>query len=230
VLGVLNIGAFFALLYVSAYRLPGGVAATLNAMQPLLVTGLAAALLGERPTRWRVGWGLAGVTGVALMVLRGAASLDPVGVTAGVGAAASMAAGTVLTKRWGQPERVGMLSFTGWQLTTGGLLLLPLTALLEGAPPALDAAAIGGYLWLGVVATLLAYLLWFQGISRLPALAVSFLGLLSPMVATALGWLILAQPLTPGQAAGFVLVMIAILAAQLDPRARPPADSPAPAQ
>jgi probable blue pigment (indigoidine) exporter len=79
--------------------------------------------------------------------------------------------------------------------------LLPLAALLEGAPPALDAPALGGYLWLGIVTTLLAYLLWFQGISRLPALAVSFLGLLSPMVATVLRRLILAQPLTPGQAA-----------------------------
>ncbi len=48
VLGTLNIGAFFALMFVSAYRLPGGVAATLAAVHPLLVTALASGVLGER--------------------------------------------------------------------------------------------------------------------------------------------------------------------------------------
>ena len=51
VLGALNIGAFFALLFVAAYRLPGGVAATIGAVQPLLVAGLSAGLLGERLSR-----------------------------------------------------------------------------------------------------------------------------------------------------------------------------------
>jgi probable blue pigment (indigoidine) exporter len=34
-LGTLNIGLFFALLFTAAYRLPGGVVATLMAIQPL---------------------------------------------------------------------------------------------------------------------------------------------------------------------------------------------------
>lgn len=60
VLGLLNIGAFFALLFVAAYRLPGGVAATAGAIQPLIVVTLAAAALGER-LRARVA--VAGVLG-----------------------------------------------------------------------------------------------------------------------------------------------------------------------
>ncbi len=40
-LGALNIGVFFALPFAAAYRLPGGVAATIIAMQPRLVAGLA---------------------------------------------------------------------------------------------------------------------------------------------------------------------------------------------
>lgn len=219
VLGLLNIGVFNALLFVAAYRLPGGVAATLTSMQPLLVAGLALVLLGERPTAWRVGWGVAGVAGVALMVLRGEASLDLLGVVAGGVAAASMAAGIVLVKRWGRPADAGLLTFTGWQLAAGGLLLVPLAAIVEGAPPTFDAAAVGGYLWLGIVGTLVAYALWFQGVGRLPVAAVSFLVLLSPAVATALGWLVLGQPLTALQAVGFLVAMASILAAQLTPRA-----------
>ncbi|HVE18380.1 MAG TPA: EamA family transporter, partial [Ilumatobacteraceae bacterium] len=50
VLGTLNIGGFFALLFMAAYRLPGGVAATLGAIQPLVAAALAGWLLRERLT------------------------------------------------------------------------------------------------------------------------------------------------------------------------------------
>jgi probable blue pigment (indigoidine) exporter len=67
------------------------------------------------------------------------------------------------------------------------------------------------------VGTLLAYTLWFQGLARLPVAALSFLPLLSPVVATALGWLVLDQSLNPPQVAGFGLALTAITAAQLTP-------------
>lgn len=215
VLGTLNIGGFFALLFVAAYRLPGGVAATLGALQPLVVAGLAFALLGERPTRWRLAWGVAGAVGVAAMVLRGTATFDPVGLLAGAAGTAVMGTGIVLTKRWGRP--VGLLAFTGWQLTAGGLFLAPLALAVEGAPPALDGAASAGYLWLGLVGTLLAYASWFRGLERLPIGALSFLPLLSPAVATVIGWLVLGQALTFAQTLGFGLALTAIAAAQLPP-------------
>ena len=44
VLGMLNIGAFFALLFVAAFRLPGGVAATAGALQPLVAAAIASLL------------------------------------------------------------------------------------------------------------------------------------------------------------------------------------------
>lgn len=216
VLGTLNIGAFFALLFVAAYRLPGGVAATLGATGPLVVAGLAFLLLGERPTRWRLGWGVAGVVGVGAMVLRGDLAFDLLGILAGLAGTAIMSTGVVLTKRWGRP--VGVLAFTGWQLTAGGLLLVPLTLLVEGAPPALDGRALAGYAWLAIVGTLLAYVLWFQGLSRLPVAALSFLPLLSPAVATLLGWVVLGQSLSTGQSVGFALALAAIAAAQHTPR------------
>ncbi|WP_363326201.1 EamA family transporter [Haloactinopolyspora sp.] len=215
VLGMLNIGAFFALLFVAAYRLPGGVAATLGAVQPLLVAALAFGLLSERPTRWRIGWGVAGVVGVGLMVLRGNWGMDVVGVVAGLSGTAGMAAGVVLLKRWGRP--VGVLTFTGWQLTAGGLFLAPLALAVEGAPPALDLSAVAGYAWLAVVGTLIAYTLWFQGLSRLSVAPTSFLPLLSPVVATVLGWLVLNETLTWAQAGGFALALTSIVAAQLSP-------------
>ena len=76
VLGVLNIGLFFGLLFEAAYRLPGGLAATLVSTTPLLVVGLSWPLLSIRPTRWSVAAGATGVGGVALLVFRPGAPLD----------------------------------------------------------------------------------------------------------------------------------------------------------
>ncbi len=216
VLGVLNIGVLFPLLFVAAERLPGGVAATLGATQPLLVAGLAIVVLHDRPTAWRWAWGVLGVLGVGLVVLGPEARLDAVGVLAGLGGTATMAGGVVLTKRWGRPAAVGPLTFAGWQLTAGGLLLLPITLAIEGVPQRIDAAAGGGYLWLGSMGGLIAYTLWFRGIGRLPVGASAPLVLLSPLVATVVG-IGLGESLSLPQTAGFVLALAALLAAQFNP-------------
>ncbi|QGK68320.1 EamA family transporter [Allosaccharopolyspora coralli] len=218
VLGTLNIGAFNALLFVAAYRLPGGVAATLTSVQPLLVVGLAFLLLGERPTRWRLGWGLVGVVGVGLIVLRGEVSFDLFGIVAGIAAACSMATCVVLTRRWGRPDGVDAKAMAGWQLATGSLVLVPFALAFEGVPPTVGLPAVAGYAWLCVVGALLSYPIWFNGIATLPVVAVSFLPLLSPAVATILGWLLLGEALTPWQGLGFALALTAITAAQLPPR------------
>jgi probable blue pigment (indigoidine) exporter len=219
VLGTLNIGGFFALLFVAAYRLPGGVAATLGAVQPLVAAGLAALLLRERLRLHVVAAGLLGIVGVALLVLRAGAQLDGVGVAAGFAGATSMASGVVLTKRWGRP--VPLLTFTTWQLVAGGLVLLPVALAVEGPPPALGVGNVAGYLWLGTVGTGVAYALWFRGIERLPVGQVSLLGLLSPIVATLAGWLLLDQHLAGPQLLGVVLVLGAMT---LGSAQRSPAD------
>src|SRR3954470_13681652 len=138
VLGALNIGAFFALLFVAAYRLPGGVAATIVSAQPLLVAGLAAWLLAERASARLVLAAVAGVTGVGLLVLPAGTTLDAVGVAAAVGAAAVFATGIVLSKRW--PSPAPLLATTGWQLVAGGLLALPFVVVLEGVPARVSVA------------------------------------------------------------------------------------------
>ncbi|MGW6917040.1 EamA family transporter [Kitasatospora sp. NPDC054939] len=225
VLGALNIGIFFALLFVAAYRLPGGVAGTLGAVQPLIAAGLSALLLGDRLTLRTVLAGIAGVAGVSLLVLRAGAQLDGLGVAAALGGAVVMAGGVVLSKRWTSPAP--LLATTGWQLTGGGLLLLPVALLVEGPPPTdLTAGNVLGYAYLTVIGAALAYTLWFRGIRALPPTNVTFLGLLSPVVATTLGWLVLGQDLTPVQALGALIVLGSLVVAQTG--RRPAAAEPLP--
>ncbi|CAN5581948.1 hypothetical protein BH11ACT8_BH11ACT8_23290 [soil metagenome] len=82
VLGICNIGLFFPLIFLSAYHLPGGLAATVQATSPLAVMALAWPLIRERPAPARVTAALVGLAGVGLLVLRSPDGVDAVGLLA----------------------------------------------------------------------------------------------------------------------------------------------------
>jgi probable blue pigment (indigoidine) exporter len=228
ILGGLNIGAFFALLFVTAARLPGGVAAVLTASQTLLVAVLAGPVLGQRVPRVHALAVVAGLAGIALIVVTPQARLDAVGVLAGAGAAVATAVGIVLTRRWGRP--VDVVTFTGWQLLAGGFVLLPLLP-LEGLPTSpLTLANWAGLAWLALPGGAFAYLLWFDGIANLRAVAVSSLALLAPVTAAVLGWLVLGQHLGVTQLLGGAVTLAAVLTLQLPPRPPRTEDRSAPPQ
>ncbi|MEW2067695.1 EamA family transporter [Streptomyces sp. NPDC007346] len=214
VLGALNIGVFFYLLFVAAYHLPGGVAALVGSIQPVFVLLLSALLLRAAIRGWQVWACVLGTAGVGMLVLGPEAGLDAVGVVAGLGGAVCMASGIVLTKHWGRPPGVGLLTFTGWQLAAGGLLIAPVTLLGEGLPDRLTWSNVAGFAYLSLVGALLAYAVWFRGIERLPALTVSLLGFASPLAATILGFLFLREGLSLIQGVGAVAVVAAVLLAQ----------------
>ncbi|MGB0497058.1 MAG: EamA family transporter [Rubricella sp.] len=210
ILGVLNFSIFWWLLFVAAYKLPGGVAATVGALQPLFVLYLARLLLDQTINPLAVLAGIGGVLGVAFLVIGPSAALSPIGLIAAIGGAASMALGIVLSRKWQPP--VSPLTFTSWQLTAGGVVLLPFAYWSEPALPTLDTGAWVGFGYLGLVGGALTYILWFRGIARLGPSSVAPLGLMSPVAATILGWLILGQALTPLQSVGMVLVLVSVWA------------------
>lgn len=224
-LGALNFAIFWWLLFVSAYRLPGGVASVVISTQPLIVLALARWILKTPLKPVAVLAALSGVLGVALLILRPGAALDPLGIAAAFGGAASMALGTVLARRWQPP--VSALTFTAWQLVAGGLLLLPFALALE---PPLEAPTPGewlGFLWLGLFGAAVSYVLWFRGIARLGPSAASPLVLMSPVTAVILGWLALGETLAPVQILGVALVLLSVWGSQralgATRRVRPPA-------
>jgi probable blue pigment (indigoidine) exporter len=224
ILGGLNFAAFWTFLFIAAYRLPGGVAATMGATQALLVIFIARAVLATPVRRDALLAGMLGVAGVALVALTAAARLDMIGIGAALAGAASMAAGTVYSRKL--RGDTPLLTFTAWQLAAGGLLLLPAALVFEPGLPAMDATSLAGLAWLGLIGAALTYVLWFRGVQKIDPAAVSVLGFLSPLTAVLLGWLVLGQDLTTLQTAGAVLVVASILFAQFNPirkRRRAPA-------
>ncbi|MDQ4504034.1 DMT family transporter [Sinomonas sp. ASV322] len=222
VIGTLNIGVFFGLLFVSAQRLPAGVAATLGALATLVALVAAIPILRERIRPIQFAGGLVGVVGVALLVLRGTAAIDPLGVAAGLGSAASLGIGLTLSRRWGKPADLHGLGFAGWTLILGGLVLVPVAFLLEGPPPAFTLPQLGGMAYVSIGGSAIGYGLLLTGVQKLPMSLAAPLPLMSPLAAALSGWLIAGQVLGGLQILGACLVGAAVLLCTLRFR-RPPA-------
>ncbi|MBR7743519.1 EamA family transporter [Phycicoccus sp. BSK3Z-2] len=219
-LGTLNHAVFFGLLYVAAYRLPSGLGATLTALSPLVVMGVARLAIGERQPPVTLVAAVTGIVGVVVLVRLGGGDgvVDPVGVAAMVGAVVSSSVGFVLVKRWTPPGSV--LVTTSWQLVAGGLLLVPVALVVEGGPPALDVPAVLALVYLGLAGSVVGYVVWFRGLTRMDAGAVAVVGLLNPVVGTVLGVVLLGEAFGLGHLGAMVLVLGGVLLAQAPVRAR----------
>ncbi|MET1034963.1 MAG: EamA family transporter [Arthrobacter sp.] len=220
VLGTLNMGAFFALVYVAAQLLPASVASTIMATSPVAMMLAAWAVISERPRLPALAGAVLGVAGVAAMLFGGTAAANPAGVVASVAAMSMSSIGYVLAKKWGAGSDV--LSLTAWQLLAGGLMLLPVAVVVEGAPPELDTRALLAFGYVSVVATAVAFACWFAALGRLGAGTVGLIGLLNPVTGVLLGTALAGETFTGRQVAGMLLVLAGILLGQRTAAGRRP--------
>ncbi|MCG2797924.1 MAG: DMT family transporter [Cellulomonas sp.] len=215
VLGMLNTGAFFALVYLAAQLLPTGIASVVMAASPLVMMGLSAVLLGRRLRVAGVGGALLGLAGVVLMLWSGPDAVDPRGIAAAVGAMAMSSLGYVLMARWTAKDgTIEVLPATAWQLVAGGIFVLPVAALVEGAPPVLDSTALVGFGYLTVIATAAAYLLWFAGLARLGPSDLALIGLANPLTGVLLGAGLASERLSARQWLGAGLLLAGVVLGQ----------------
>jgi len=208
VLGVLNVGAFFLLIYTAAVLLPASVASTVMASSPIAIMLAAWLILGQRPRVLAAVGGALGIAGVVLLVA-GGGEVDLRGVTASVGGLVCSSIGYALATRWG--GGVDLVASTSWQLLVGGLLLLPAAIAIEGAPPAVTGLPeLLAYVYVAIVATAVAYVAWFAGLRHLRSATVGLVGLLNPVTGVLLGVAIGGETLAGSQLTGLALVAVAI--------------------
>lgn len=210
-LGFLNIGLFFYCLFFAATYLPGGMAAIVMSVQPVIVILLSSKWLNAKLSQAQMMACVVGIAGISLLVMNSSVHLNITGLAVAFVGTLSMACGVVLTKKWGRPTNMTILSFTGWQLLLGGCMLLPFALWREGLPDHLSLSNGIGFLYLSLVGAILSYSIWFRGIEKLPPVTLSFLGFLSSVSACILGYIVLDQTLTWLQLLGAILVLIAIV-------------------
>ena len=206
---------------VATYQLAffAAVADTGVAVGTIVALGSAPTLAGlfewlidrRRPEpRWAVATALA-CAGVALLALAGgAASVSAPGIALAVVAGGSYAIYTLAAKRLltagHAPEAVMAVAFG-----LAAVVLLPALALSEPGW-LLQADGIALALFLGVIPTALAYVLFARGLKRLSASETATLTLAEPLTAGVLGAVVLAEPMTAMSAAGAGLVLGGLLA------------------
>ncbi|WP_433227130.1 EamA family transporter [Microtetraspora malaysiensis] len=213
VLGLLNVSVFFVLVYAASQLLPTSIASTIMAVSPLTMMLIAWPLVSERPRTAHLAGAAVGLGGVCLMLLRGVEGVSVPGVLASAVAMLVSSFGHILAKRWSAGADV--LASTAWQLTAGGLFLLPVAAAVEGPPPALSMPTLLAFGYVALVATALAFAAWFTGLRHLPAGTVGLIGLLNPVTGVLLGTAVAGEVLTVQQLCGLVLVLAGVVLGQL---------------
>jgi len=182
------------------------------ATSPVVMMLLAWAALSERPQTMHLAGAGIGVGGVCLMLLDGVVAVDACGVLASITAMVMSSLGYVLAKKWS--ANVDVFSLTSWQLIAGGAALTPIAVATEGPLPTVDGPAIVGFGYVTVVATALAFAVWFTGLRHLSAGTVGLIGLLNPITGVLLGTAIAGEALARYQICGLVLVFLGILLGQ----------------
>lgn len=208
--GVLTVAAFNLL--VAFAQLSGSTsrAAIVTFTMPVWAIALAWPVLGERPDarRWAaLALGVAGLLILAAPIVR--AGTLPAGIVYSLGAGFCWAAGLVFIKRF--PVDAAPLSSTAWQLLVGAVTAGIGMLAVEGVPvpKALSAAASVALAFHVVLATALAYFIWFEVMTRLPAGVAALGTLMVPVVGVSSAMWLLGERPSPFDLAGFGLILAA---------------------
>ena len=211
--GAFGIAGYNALGYIALQTVLAASVAFLNSTLPLMVPLAAVVLGGERIT-WKALAGIAiSFAGVAWIVARGdMASLSALRFEGAeplvLLAVANYAVYSVLLRR--KPAAIGPLVFLAATMAAGLLVLMPFWAfeLARGAHIPTDPASIGAVLYIGVFASLFAFILWSRCVAMLGATVTGVSFHLVALFTALLAFLVLGEPVRAFHVAGIVLILL----------------------
>ncbi len=219
--GLLPFATTYGLIYWAEQYVTSGLTAVLFGVLPLYVALLAAALLPDEPLRARLLVGVA--IALAGLVVAFSESLDlgsgehtALAALAVVLSPLASAVGNVAIKKRG--ASIDPLVMNGWAMLIGGVALLAISAPAEDwGATVWSPAAVGSILYLAVFGTGFTFVTITVLLRELPAVTVSFISMLIPFGALALGALIRDEAVTVLAVVGALLVVAGIAVAQFKP-------------
>jgi O-acetylserine/cysteine efflux transporter len=216
-------GQFLFQFFGMAAGVPPGLTSVVVQTQALFTVLFAALALGERPTRRQLGGIALAFGGLGLIALTTGESLSVIGLALTLGSAVSWGVGNVLLKR---VPAVSVLHLTVWLSLVPPLPSVALSTLVDG-PDALPRAiasaswaSLAAALYLGVVATVLAYAIWSTLLRRYAAASVAPFALLVPFVAAASSALVFGERFGGLRLAGMAGVLAGLTVIVLPGRRR----------
>jgi drug/metabolite transporter (DMT)-like permease len=206
----------FALFSWGELHVTSGVAGIYNATTPLWTLLVAlAALPDERPTRERVAGLALGVAGVVTVLgpWRGVGDNTVLGQLACLAASASYGVAFNYVRRYLIPHRLNPVVLTACQLTVATVLLGVVTP-LGGGSVHLTWRVTGSVLALGALGTGFAFVLYHGLIRDIGATSASMVTFVIPVVAVAVGAVVLGEPVTWNLFVGATVVVLGVALAE----------------
>jgi drug/metabolite transporter (DMT)-like permease len=215
-LGVFANAAYLGLTYAALSRgLAAGIASIVASTNPLILALVAPRLLKEPLTNVKaLGMllGFGGVVGV-MLARTGTSTARPTEVGLALLGVSANVASTILFKR--AHGSTDLLAINTIQLLAAGLVLIPVAGLIYGAPAlALAPELIASFVYLVLILSVGASLLWFWLLSHGAASRVSAFYFLTPIFGLFFGAVFLGETVGPGDALGLVAVALGIVLVQ----------------
>lgn len=205
----------YALYFYAFKYTTGTMAVILMYTYPAFVTGLAAALLGERLDAVKVTALFVTLAGCVLVVQaydRGALLFNLKGVLSGLGSALAMALYSIIGKT--AIRRYNSWTVVLWGFGFGSLLLLGSRLGDLGAVARMPPEVWGGLFLVALFPTLLAYAVFTRAMAYIEASRASITASVEPVVGAALAWVFLGERLETLQWLGGVAVIGGVLILQ----------------
>src|SRR5688572_23337673 len=206
-----NGGVVLAELYI-----PSGIAAVLIAAMPIWLSLFDAILTRRRPSRLVIGGLIAGIVGVAILLapLEELDAINPIGIGLCILAEISWAAGSIYARRAPLPRSA--LLGTGLEMLAGGLVMVLAGSLLgEIGRANIEAFSLRSLLalaYLIVFGSLLAFTAFTWLVANVPVSTLGTYAYVNPIVAVALGAVILNEPITPRTLIASAIIITAVVA------------------
>jgi drug/metabolite transporter (DMT)-like permease len=218
VMSVLATSVYYFVFAAGTDRLESGIAGALSGVIPLFSFIAAAIFLrDERITAKRLGGVLVGLAGVVVIARPwSAGQVDTTGVALILGGSLCIGLSFVYAKRFLTDLPIPPAALTTYQIGLG-LLSLAIVADYDGITDITGdtTALLGLVIGLGLLGTGVAYVLYYFIVDRLGAVTASSASYVPPVVALAIGWLIVGEPFHVLDAAGISLIIVGVLVVRL---------------
>jgi drug/metabolite transporter (DMT)-like permease len=214
--GVFANAAYLGFTYAALGRgLAAGIASIVASTNPLILALVAPRLLGEPLTRTKTIGMLLGFSGVAGVMLArtGTDTARPTEVGLALLGVGANVASTILFKR--ARGLIDLMAINTIQLLSAGVILIPVAVLVYGAPVTdITPELISSFVYLVLVLSVGASLLWFWLLTHGAASRVSAFYFLTPIFGLFFGAAFLGESVGPGDAVGLVAVALGIVLVQ----------------
>lgn len=203
-------------LFWSLKFLPATTVSFLMSLSPLAILLAGIFWLREIPTKWQVLGVLISLVGSMLFFSSGLQTGEPVGILIALIALIAFMFFGILGREITRVKQLDTLTLTAIPLGIGGGLLLIIAFPFEGMP-LLTTRTLGVMIWLAVINTALAYILYNHSLQVLTALEMNILLNLSPLVTAALAWWLLEEQMSLLKFVGMITVIVGVVCVQWKP-------------